>query len=210
MANKEEQTHKIYKGERTRKMILERAAPLFNQQGYSGVSLGDIMHATDLEKGGIYNHFANKEQLALDTFDYTSEIVKDHIAQVLAGKKQSVERLYAFASVFEELASGDLIAGGCPILNSAIESDDTNPVLRAHVRLVVDFWRSSLQHIIHKGIERQELRPDVDADTFATLFISTLEGAIMLTRLYDDLLYIQRAVAHIHTCIDAISIDDKA
>ncbi len=41
------------KGEQTKERILERAAQLFNQQGYFGSSLSDIMHETGLEKGGI-------------------------------------------------------------------------------------------------------------------------------------------------------------
>jgi AcrR family transcriptional regulator len=50
------------KGERTRSYIIERSAPLFNRQGYAGTSLKDIMEATGLEKGGIYNHFVANEK----------------------------------------------------------------------------------------------------------------------------------------------------
>ena len=57
------------KGEQTRERILARSAQLFNRQGYSGSSLSDIMRETGLEKGGIYNHFSSKEQLALEAFD---------------------------------------------------------------------------------------------------------------------------------------------
>ena len=92
------------KGEATRKMILERSAPLFNQQGYVGVSMSDIMRVTELEKGGIYNHFASKEQIALAAFDYAWELVQQHIRVVLANKKHAVDRLYAFAASFLELA----------------------------------------------------------------------------------------------------------
>lgn len=45
------------KGEQTRAMILEQTALLFSRKGYFGSSLSDIMEATGLEKGGIYNHF---------------------------------------------------------------------------------------------------------------------------------------------------------
>src|SRR5436190_4666477 len=46
------------KGELTRRRIVERAAPVFNQRGYAGTSLSELVAATGLEKGGIYNHFA--------------------------------------------------------------------------------------------------------------------------------------------------------
>ena len=56
------------KGEQTKELILSQAAVVFNRQGYFGARLDDIMRATGLEKGGIYNHFASKDDLALQAF----------------------------------------------------------------------------------------------------------------------------------------------
>jgi len=80
------------KGTQTRTMILERSAPLFNQQGFFGASLSDIMHATGLEKGGIYNHFASKEQLALEAFDYAFSLHQQRVTNLLAGKRHGASQ----------------------------------------------------------------------------------------------------------------------
>ena len=45
------------KGEQTGQEIIRKAAPIFNQKGYDGAALSDLMRATGLEKGGIYGHF---------------------------------------------------------------------------------------------------------------------------------------------------------
>ena len=58
------------KGEDTRREIVEKAAPLFNQKGFEGTSLSDLMRVTGLQKGGIYRHFSSKEELAGEAFDY--------------------------------------------------------------------------------------------------------------------------------------------
>ena len=58
------------KGENTRREIVEKAAPLFNQKGFEGTSLSDLMRVTGLQKGGIYRHFSSKEELAGEAFDY--------------------------------------------------------------------------------------------------------------------------------------------
>ena len=50
------------KGEHTRQDIIRKAAPIFNQKGYDGAALSDLMRATGLEKGGIYRHFESKEE----------------------------------------------------------------------------------------------------------------------------------------------------
>src|SRR6266581_5875549 len=118
------------KGEQTKERILERAAQLFNQQGYFGSSLSDIMHETGLEKGGIYNHFASKEQLALEAFDYAVDLVSQRTRLALAGKVNAIDRLLAIITVFQWLLEDPALAGGCPILNTAIEADDAQPALR--------------------------------------------------------------------------------
>jgi len=190
------------KGEQTRAMILARVAPLFNQQGYFGASLAEIMQETGLEKGGIYNHFRSKEQLALEAFDYAYAILDQRIRAALAGKKHAVERLYAMLSYFQALVDDPPIAGGCPIMNTAIEADDAQPALRDRARHAMDELRSSVNRIITKGIEREEIRPGIDADAWASVMIATLEGAVMLSRLYQDPAHMRRAVEFMRGCIE--------
>ena len=190
------------KGTQTREMILERAAQLFSRQGYFGSSLADIMHETGLEKGGIYNHFSSKEQLALEAFDYAYGLVQRRVQSALLDKKHAIERLLALVEVFKSMVEDPLLEGGCPILNTAIETDDAQPALRARAANAMDYWRGTFHRIIAKGIAKQEVRPDVDADVVATLFISILEGAIMLSKLYGDTTHMQRATDHLRWYIE--------
>jgi len=186
------------KGEQTREMILARTAQLFSRQGYFGSSLSDIMHETGLEKGGIYNHFDSKEQLALEAFDYAISLVKQRTRATLAGKTHAVDRLLGVISVFKDMVEDPPLVGGCPILNTAIEADDAQPALRERARMAMDSWRETIHRIVAKGIARQELRPDVDSDVLASLLISSLEGAIMMSKLYGD-------SAHIHRVADYLT-----
>ncbi len=194
------------KGEETRERILARSAQLFNRQGYAGASLADIMRETGLEKGGIYNHFSSKEQLALESFDYAYELVRQRVGQALAGKFHAIERLLAIVFVFQSEFDDPPVAGGCPILNTAIEADDANEVLRDRARVAMDDWRSTIHRIIHRGIERGEVRPTTDADEVASLLIATLEGALMLSNLYRDPIHMQRAAVHMSRYIESLSV----
>lgn len=51
------------KGERTREAIVAAALELFIEQGYHGTSMRRIADRAGLALGGIYNHFANKEEI---------------------------------------------------------------------------------------------------------------------------------------------------
>jgi TetR/AcrR family transcriptional repressor of nem operon len=76
-----------------------------------------------------------------------------------------------------------LVPGGCPLLNTAIDSDDGNPQLRAKARKALSWWLDRLQSIAKEGQERGEVRSDVDSAKLATLIASTLEGTLMVSRL---------------------------
>jgi len=190
------------KGEQTREMILAQAAQLFSRQGYFGSSLSDIMQETGLEKGGIYNHFSSKEQLALEAFDYAYTLLDQRIRNYLAGKTHAVDRLLAIVSYFQSLIDDPVVDGGCPILNTAVEADDAYPVLRDRARAAMDNLRGTLKRIVTKGIERQEIRPEVDVDACVTVFIATAEGAVMLSKLYQDPQHMRWAAAHLTRYIE--------
>ncbi len=192
------------KGELTRERILARSARLFNLRGYAGSSLADIMHETGLEKGGIYNHFASKEQLAVEAFDYACGLVQQRVRQVLSGKRNAIERLLAIITVFQAMIEDPPVVGGCPVLNMAIETDDANEVLRDRARAAMDNWRDTIHRIVSRGIERQEVRAEIDADEAASIMISTLEGAIMLSNLYKDPVHIRRAAKHMTGYVEAM------
>lgn len=170
------------KGERTRQQIIRKAAPVFNQKGYEGTALSDLMEATGLEKGGIYRHFDSKEQLAREAFDHAWKLVMEARFEGIDDIPNSVDRLRQFLRNFKERRLG-LVPGGCPLLNTAIESDDGNPQLRDRARYALRSWLDRLQSIVEEGQRKAEISCDIDAGEIATLIISTLEGSIMVSRL---------------------------
>lgn len=190
------------KAQETREKILESAAALFNQYGYSGSSMSDIMRVTGLQKGGIYNHFKSKDELALQAFDFATKCISKKFLMALKEKHHAIERLQAILSVFRSFVEEPPIPGGCPILNTAIESDDAHPALRQRVQAAMDAWRSLICKIINKGIAKGEIRETVEADVVATIMISTLEGAIMMSKLYGDSIHMKRAIAHLTEYIE--------
>src|SRR5437667_10997992 len=90
------------KGEQTRRKIVAAAAPIFNQRGYEGSSLNDLMEATGLKKGGIYRHFTSKEELAAEAFDYTWEAAWNARLLHVDEKANCIERLKQLIAKFVE------------------------------------------------------------------------------------------------------------
>lgn len=190
------------KGTDTRGRIIARAAEVFNVEGYAGTAISDIMRATGLEKGGIYRHFTSKDELALAAFDYAAEQVRRRFAAGLAGSTTAEETLLGFVAVFRSYAHNPPVTGGCPILNTAIDSDDTNPALAERAATVIDEWRSLIRTTVAQGITRGEIRPETDGDALALLMIAALEGAVMLARLLRDDAPLELAANHLRAHIE--------
>ena len=93
-----------------------------------------------------------------------------------------MDRLKQIVRNFWERSAG-LVPGGCPLLNTAIDSDDGNPQLREKARRALDSWLDRVQSIIEEGQGQGEIRNDVDSSELATLIVSTLEGSLMVARL---------------------------
>ena len=170
------------KGEQTRQEIIRKAAPIFNQKGYSGTALSDLMRATGLEKGGIYRHFESKQELARDVFDHAWKLAMDTRFDGTQEIPNTVDRLIQVVRNFRDRRAG-LVPGGCPLLNTAIDSDHSNPQLQTKARQALSSWLDRLRSIVEEGQGRGEVRPDVDSAKLATLIASTLEGSSMVGRL---------------------------
>ena len=171
------------KGEQTRQEIIREAAPIFNQQGYDGAALSDLMKATGLEKGGIYRHFESKQQLAAEAFDYAWSLA---IGTRFEGTQQisnTVDRLKQIVRNFRDRRAG-LVPGGCPLLNTAMDSDDGNPQLRVKAQRALNSWLDRLRRIIDEGKRQGEIRRSVNSFELATLIVGTLEGSLLVSRLH--------------------------
>jgi len=197
------------KGERTRQRIVERAAELFNTRGVAGSSMADVSLATGLEKGGVYNHFETKDALALAAFDYAAALVSRRIDEAMAGAATRTGALRAMIDVYRTLGENRFIPGGCPLMNTAIEADDTNPALRDRARKAMDRWRSRIAGTVEEAIAAGEMKP-VDPAAVASTMIAQLEGAVMLSMLYRSGAYMRHATNHLTSYLDGLCLPPSA
>src|ERR1700723_306090 len=192
----------VRKGEATRQDIIRKAAPIFNRKGYSGAALSDLMRAAGLEKGGIYRHFESKEELAGDAFEHAWKVAMDARFEGTEEIPNTVDRLKQIVRKFRDRRAG-LVPGGCPLLNTAIDSDDGNPKLRARARQALSSLLDRLQSLADEGQRRGEVRGDVDSAKLATLIASTLEGSMMLSRLQKKDEPLDLAVRHLEEYLES-------
>jgi TetR/AcrR family transcriptional regulator, transcriptional repressor for nem operon len=200
----------ISKGERTRRRIVERSAPIFNTRGYSGTSVGEVAREAELEKAGIYNHFSGKEDLALAAFDFSTGIMRRRFEKALEGEEGVLVRLLAIVDEFGRLIEDPPVAGGCAMLNTAVESDDAHPALKERAAWVATDWLRLVGGLVKEGVSSGELKADADPREAATVVVATLEGALMLGKLLDDPEHLRRAERHVARYLRSLTRESRS
>jgi TetR/AcrR family transcriptional regulator, transcriptional repressor for nem operon len=170
----------LTKGERSRQKIVETAAVLFNQKGFTGCSMGDIVAASGLEKGTLYGHFSTKEELALLAFDYAWKDTSDKRLRNVDTVSNAVDKLKLHIDNYVNTPS---FPGGCPLLNFAVDADNGNLALRTRVKKALKGWEDFLAQIVKDGQSAGEINSEIGPHSVANLVISILEGATAVARI---------------------------
>jgi TetR/AcrR family transcriptional repressor of nem operon len=177
------------KADETRAYIIEKTAAIFNKKGFEGTSLSDITTATGLTKGSIYGNFTNKDEVALEVFDYNLGKIENIIRTEMSKQKTAKDKLLVYVNVYDDFLKHPFPEGGCPILNTATECDDTHPALKKKASQAIQHWKEKIIQLIESGVTAKEFKNKVDAEAKALTIIAAIEGAIMITKLTGKLHY---------------------
>jgi TetR/AcrR family transcriptional repressor of nem operon len=190
----------LSKGQQTRERIIAEAAAIFNQRGYEGCSIQAIMEATGLEKGGIYRHFESKEELAAEAFDYAWTVAITKRRYNLDAIPNHADRLKQHIANFVTRTG---LPGGCPLLNTAVDSDNGNPVLRDRVRKALRNWKNMLSQILEEGVKAGTIQSGIDASAAANRIVGGLEGAMLISRIEHNDQALRQALKDLDTYVDS-------
>jgi len=182
------------KAEETRNFIIKKSAPIFNMYGYKGTTMSQLTSAIDMTKGAIYGNFKDKDEIALAAFEYNFSQISNKIRKVIRSKQDACDKLIAFANYyldeFKEISS----KGGCPLLNASIDSDNVNPALKERVAEAIEMWVKSVARIVYNGIEHEQVNPKTKPEQFASVFVSLIEGGIMLSKTTGNTIHLSRNI----------------
>lgn len=176
----------LSKTEQTRQHIIVQSADLFNTKGYAGTSMADILEATRMAKGGIYGHFAGKDDIAVAAFEYGYHRLIDAIRSKTVLEVTARGKLIAILAFYKNYTIDPVIKGGCMLLNTAIDADDNIPFLKEKAASALTEMLAALQRIISLGIENSEFKATLPAKETASYFFALIEGGIMMAKLLDD------------------------
>lgn len=171
----------ITKAERTKRFILETAAPLYNQKGISGVSIDDVLAATKLTKGCLYGHFESKDDLSVQVIEFMLDNIVQKMMFAVGAGKTSTAKVFAFLDFYKDPFNTH-ISGGCPIFNTAVESDDNFPAIKDKIGGVIRRGQETFTDILKQGIKDGEFSTKLDPAVYAFKATAAIEGGLVMCR----------------------------
>ncbi|MEL6866488.1 MAG: TetR/AcrR family transcriptional regulator [Bacteroidota bacterium] len=167
---------------KTKREIIEKSAPVFNIHGYAGTKMQMIIDATGYQMGGIYRHFDSKMDLAKAVFLHNYEsLIKPNL--ILAPNLNPKEKLLRIIENYRQMVIHPSIPGGCPILNTAIEFDDTDQSFQKLVQDCIKEVFDLLKAIFAEGIAMGLFQEKIDPQKEALFLFAAFEGAIMIGKI---------------------------
>lgn len=192
------------KAERTKQFIIERVAHVFNNKGYAATSLQELTETTGLSKGAIYGNFKNKDEVAILAFEHNLNFIRERLRGNMQGARSSLDRLLAYPKTFREISRQVLQSGGCPIVNTAVDSGNVNELLQEAVRGAIGEWKRSIVSLVDNGIDSGEFAKDSDAEKTAQVVICLVEGGYAMAKATGEEGYLQNSLSQVELIIMAL------
>jgi AcrR family transcriptional regulator len=159
-----------------RALLLKGARQLLAEKGYAGMELRDVAERGKAPRGSIYHHFpGGKVQLAREAAELEGTTIRDLIERSLEqrGLKQT---LAMFGDVFRRRVANYPERIGCPVAAVALARPE-DPELAAVATAAFQSWERPIAAALRdEGVSAK------DAEAFAGLVVSTVEGALLRAR----------------------------
>ncbi|WP_077212350.1 TetR/AcrR family transcriptional regulator [Bacillus dakarensis] len=156
----------------TKRKILTTAIKLFNEKGFSHVTVDEIIEKTSTSKGAFYNHFKSKHDIFLEKFKEIDHFYVNEILPKLKPLKTAEAKLKYFLYLEMEYIEKDL---GWDVtrtiyeqeLNTERESfflDENRPLY--HI----------LKKIFEEGQKNGEFRQDLTSERLVVMLSRVIRG----------------------------------
>jgi TetR/AcrR family transcriptional repressor of nem operon len=158
-----------------REKLASSAVDTLHTLGFKGCSIQDITQAAGVPKGSFFNHFENKEDLAIDSLRrYLEGARSDLLFDESVPPLQRLKNHFSFLS--ERLISLGY-GRGCMLGLFAAEVGPDQPKMREELRLIFENWCSAVESALREAQAKGEVDPRHDPGQMARFLVNAWEGA---------------------------------
>lgn len=164
--------------------LVEAALLLAAERSPADITTADLAHAVGISQGAVFKHFASKEAIWLAVLDWVTDTLMTRLHTAAAGADRAA--LPALRAVFLTHVDFVMSYPGVPRLIFQELQRPGDTALKSRVRVLMQRYRQLLLAVLQHAKTQQALRPDVDLQAVAVLFVGSVQGLVMQALLADD------------------------
>jgi AcrR family transcriptional regulator len=193
------------KGTQTRQNIISKALQLFCVKGYYNTSINDILEATGLTKGGLYGHFASKEDLWYAVYDEALAIWRKVVFQGIQSTTDPLERIQTLIENDLKTKLGNhIFEGGCFFHSMLVELSGQSVAMSAHLMQGFNQLAGLLCAWLKHAEQQGRLKENLNLNEIANYIIISLNGAAALYASSRDPAVLDQTVSQLHFYIQQL------
>jgi len=202
------------KGEQTRTRILDEAESMILDYSFSGMSVNGLIGRLGLTKGAFFHHFDSKDDLAktlirrfADEGNATLQSMMDRANKL---SDDPLQQLLIMTGLFvEEFEGLTEPYPGCLLGAYVYELQQFDDDVREVINDEFLTWRKLLSAQIERVKLRYPPREEVSTEALADMFISTFEGAFIMSKSLLDPAITAEQLKLYRAFISALFVPDK-
>jgi len=169
-----------------KEFIVHQSLKLFRKKSFYNTTMADIADACGLLKGSIYHYFVSKDELVIEVMFYVHKFFKDQVFVHAYDKSlEPKERLQKMIDMAEHIFLGS--ERGCIMGNIGLETAHVHPEFAKYIKVFFKDYLKAFKTIY------LEIFPEERAQEMAEQGLAELEGALMMSRIFNKKDYFVKA-----------------
>ncbi|MCI4675888.1 TetR/AcrR family transcriptional regulator [Candidatus Mycolicibacterium alkanivorans] len=170
------------KGAATRAFLLQAAAEVFAERGYTETTMAELITRSGLTKGAFYFHFSSKEQLALAVIEEKQHQWIDSVQAAISAEPRAIDQLRLVARALVRIHRDDPSAFSVSRLTRDLSRiPHVTDLVRDHMRA----WVGLLASLVSQAQADEDLPDTIEANDLAALLVAATDGLKDLGSLID-------------------------
>jgi TetR/AcrR family transcriptional repressor of nem operon len=169
-----------------RDQVVDRAVDVFWRKGFEATSIRDLVEATGLNRGSLYNTFGDKAGLFEAALERYMAGAPSHHVVAAADSGPPRQVIGEFFARLVELGASDTEHRGCLMTNTAAELAARDKRVAAQVTEAMQGLEEALFRLIERGQETGEIAPWRDPRSLARFLVASAQGLRITAKLNRD------------------------
>lgn len=189
----------------TKDKLLDAAQKLMLAKGYTATTVDEICAAAGVTKGSFFHYFAGKEDIAKATAEHFLEMQQRVFGEAKFREfDDPLDRIHGRLDLLVEIARNPKMPKSCLIGNFAQELSSTHPEIRNYCQCAFLGAAEDFERDLVAAKKRYAPRSSLDPTSVARLYISLIQGSMILAKAAQNAAVLEDNVEHFRKYINLL------